>query len=177
MSNEWMRKLSWIIYWVDRCSDSNLPGRYFASDATQQGSQDAAAVLDLETLLRRDMQDIRERLIYMHQMLESAFAAITGVSQTLQSSVSIDEARLARNLSIAALIFVPLALTSGILSMGGEFAPGGSLFWVYFVVAIPLTICTLILWKSMGGAPSKADTIQKRFRDLLVMSPASSRGW
>jgi hypothetical protein len=33
---------------------------------------------------------------------------------------------------------VPVSLVSGIMSMGGDFTPGGSKFWIFFAVAAPI---------------------------------------
>lgn len=52
------------------------------------------------------------------------------------------------------LVYTPLSVAYGILSMGGEFAPGQRHFWIFWVVAIPLiaiTILLLLAWKRATG--------------------------
>ena len=52
---------------------------------------------------------------------------------------SIREAKSVKALTILGLVFVPLAYVATLFSMSDSYGPGGELFWVYFVVAIPLT--------------------------------------
>ncbi|KAI0161562.1 hypothetical protein GGR57DRAFT_362003 [Xylariaceae sp. FL1272] len=42
-------------------------------------------------------------------------------------------------------IVVPFTVVSGILSIGDPWGPGGSKFWIFWVVSVPLTILTLLL--------------------------------
>ncbi|KAI0601916.1 hypothetical protein F4775DRAFT_360361 [Biscogniauxia sp. FL1348] len=42
-------------------------------------------------------------------------------------------------------VLLPLSIVSGILSMGDPFGPGGSLFYVFWATAIPLTLVTLLV--------------------------------
>ena len=52
---------------------------------------------------------------------------------------SIREAKSVKALTILGIVFVPLAYVATLFSMSDSYGPGGELFWVYFVVAIPLT--------------------------------------
>ncbi|KAI1506492.1 hypothetical protein F5X99DRAFT_4992 [Biscogniauxia marginata] len=42
-------------------------------------------------------------------------------------------------------VLLPLSIVSGILSMGEPFGPGGSMFFVYWAAAVPLTLVTLLI--------------------------------
>jgi Mg2+ and Co2+ transporter CorA len=44
------------------------------------------------------------------------------------------------------LVFTPLAFVYGILSMGGDFAPGNSKFWIFWVISVPLVVLTIALF-------------------------------
>ena len=50
-----------------------------------------------------------------------------------------------KELSILAMIFIPLTVASGIFSMSGKFAPGGPSFWVYWVVGVSLVLLVLVV--------------------------------
>ena len=52
---------------------------------------------------------------------------------------SIREAKSVKALTILGVVFVPLAYVATLFSMSDSYGPGGELFWVYFLVAIPLT--------------------------------------
>ncbi|KAF2000660.1 hypothetical protein P154DRAFT_619907 [Amniculicola lignicola CBS 123094] len=47
---------------------------------------------------------------------------------------------------ILLLFFTPAALAYGLLSMGGEFAPGKKQFWIFFAIAVPLSMVTFSLF-------------------------------
>jgi heme exporter protein D len=42
-------------------------------------------------------------------------------------------------------ILLPFTVVSGILSMSDDFAPGGSMFYVFWAVSIPITLLTLLI--------------------------------
>src|SRR5205809_2310785 len=66
-----------------------------------------------------------------------------GLVSILQSRKSLEEAQSARLLTILGTIFLPLSLSSGVLSMGGDFLPGKPHFWIYFVISVPLVLAAL----------------------------------
>ena len=72
-----------------------------------------------------------------------------------------------------ALIFIPIGCAYGILSMGGEFAPGGNKFWIFFTVAISLVMATigtfsLVLWWQIIKAGNKVDVYPTLESDSLA---------
>ncbi|KAF2807337.1 uncharacterized protein BDZ99DRAFT_348623, partial [Mytilinidion resinicola] len=81
--------------------------------------------------------------------LNGSTAALAGLTNNRQAVMaqtlalqaterSIREAKSVKALTILGVVFVPLAYVSSFLSMPDPYRPGGKLFWVYFVVAIPL---------------------------------------
>jgi hypothetical protein len=79
--------------------------------------------------------------------MESMLPVITSLVQIIDSRRSFDETANVSRLTIMALVFVPLAYVSSLFSMTERLGPGGSLFWVYFVVAIPVTIAVVLVAK------------------------------
>jgi CorA-like Mg2+ transporter protein len=63
---------------------------------------------------------------------------IKTVTSSITGLLSIYEAKRTKELTNLAMLFLPLAFTSGIFGMSDNYAPGGSSFWVYWVVAGPL---------------------------------------
>lgn len=49
------------------------------------------------------------------------------------------------HLTTLATVFLPLGLVAGIFSISGEYAVGGSRFWVFFAATIPLGIVIALL--------------------------------
>lgn len=55
------------------------------------------------------------------------------------------------------LVFTPAAFAYGLLSMGGDFSPGNKKFWVFFAIAIPLSMATFfvfLLWTRLTNVRS-----------------------
>ncbi|TLS21549.1 uncharacterized protein PpBr36_10192 [Pyricularia pennisetigena] len=48
-------------------------------------------------------------------------------------------------LAYIALIFVPLSWAASLFSMAGGYGPGGELFWMYFAIALPSVVLTLMV--------------------------------
>ena len=48
-------------------------------------------------------------------------------------------------LTVLALIFVPLSYVSSLFSMNSQNMPGSPHFWVYFAVAVPVTLLVFLL--------------------------------
>jgi hypothetical protein len=95
--------------------------------------------------LRRDDYDRLTRSM-------SALAGIIGTRQALEETRlqkeeamrTLKEAKSTKTLTVIAMAFAPMALTSQLFSMSSPFEPGGKEFWVYFVVALPLTLLVFI---------------------------------
>jgi hypothetical protein len=68
---------------------------------------------------------------------------IKTVTSSITGLLSIYETKRMKELANLGMLFLPLAFASGIFSMAGSYAPGGSSFWVYWVVAGPLVLLML----------------------------------
>ena len=96
--------------------------------------------------LRRDDYDRLTRSM-------SALAGIIGTRQALEETRlqkeetmrALREAKSTKTLTVIAMAFAPMALTSQLFSMGYVFQPGGMEFWVYFAVALPFTLFVFIV--------------------------------
>ena len=55
------------------------------------------------------------------------------------SQVAQEESYRINRLTYLTALAVPLSISSGILSMGGDFGPGNSKYWVFWAIAIPLS--------------------------------------
>jgi hypothetical protein len=79
----------------------------------------------------RQMHELKKR----SQRLGFSLSNLIGI---IESKRSADEAHGIKVLTLLGMLFVPLAFTTGLFSMSGNFAPGESKFWVYFATGIPL---------------------------------------
>jgi len=56
------------------------------------------------------------------------------------ATASLAEEKAVRALTIVGMLYLPLEFTAGLFSMGQDYGPGQSRFWVYWVVAVP-SVC------------------------------------
>lgn len=95
-----------------------------------------------------DSQDflyILGRLINWKGRAEALVSVLMGQLAIVEGQRSFGETRSVSRLTVLGLLFVPLSLTSGILSMGGEYLPGNRYFWVFFAAGIPLVIAVFLV--------------------------------
>jgi hypothetical protein len=71
------------------------------------------------------------------------------------------------------LFFTPVGLAYGLLSMGGDFAPGNDKFWVFFIIAIPLVICTVFAFWGYLSIYPKYSKLDGKSEDKRVKSQLS----
>jgi Mg2+ and Co2+ transporter CorA len=92
------------------------------------------------TNTRKDFKSIELRLLQLKVKSDALINSFVGLASIVNSRQSFLEARILRFLTILGMIFLPLSFTSGLFSMAGSFSPGGAQFWIYFAVAVPLTV-------------------------------------
>ncbi|KAF2691303.1 hypothetical protein K458DRAFT_455660 [Lentithecium fluviatile CBS 122367] len=101
---------------------------------------------DLASLIE-DYQHILATVQKFGRHLETMLPVVTSLVQIVDSRRSIEETANISRLTVMALIFVPMAYVSSVFSMSERLGPGGPLFWLYFVVAIPITIVVILVAK------------------------------
>lgn len=91
----------------------------------------------------------------IHSLLPVALSALS----LLEAQHSVLKADLTIRLSTVALIFVPLSFTASLLSMSDDFLPGKGLFWVYWVVSVPLIggLFWWAYWVQVGRVRRRVD--------------------
>lgn len=96
----------------------------------------------------RDFYIIQRKLLSMSNRSNDLLASFTGLAGILgnrkalkEANRSLHEAKSVKTLTFLGMLFLPLSLASGLLSMSGDYLPGASLFWMYFAIAIPLILC------------------------------------
>ena len=96
----------------------------------------------------KDFIIIQRRLLSMSRRCNDLLASFTGLAGILgnrrvlkEANRSLHEAKSVKTLTFLGMLFLPLSLASGLLSMSGDYSPGGSQFWIYFAIAIPLILC------------------------------------
>ncbi|KAI9804474.1 MAG: hypothetical protein M1825_001373 [Sarcosagium campestre] len=139
----WMRRCAEFSEHIDSTLDSlriPLPDRggAKASSETRQGRDSLDACTG-------DFLYIHRRMLELYRRTETLAASLTGLISILESKRSLEEARSLKTLTLLGMVFVPLAFTSGMFSMSGDYLPGKRKFWVYIAVAIPLILAVFAI--------------------------------
>lgn len=90
-------------------------------------------------LLRGDIRYLEEQIMQQARSLEALNPIITSLIQLVDSKRAISQAEDTRRLTYIAILFIPLSFITGIFSMTEPYGPGSDRFWIYWVVALPLT--------------------------------------
>ena len=106
----------------------------------------------------KELLSVFQRLQGLKEKVESLTSVVTGMLSIRQAELNIRQAdisqretKLVSRLTFVALVFIPLSYTASIFSMGGDFLPGSSHFWVYIAAAVPMTFIVLALaWLLRG---------------------------
>ncbi|KAG8528225.1 uncharacterized protein KY384_007142 [Bacidia gigantensis] len=123
----------------------------------------------------KDFHLINRKLIGLKQRANALISSLTGLAgilgnrQTLkEASRSLHEAKSVKILTFLGMMFAPLFLTSGIFSMSEKYLPGGSFFWVYIAVAVPLVLLVFGAVSLINmGYGADGEWSSKEFRQTL----------
>lgn len=99
---------------------------------------DLSLVLEDFEVISKDIEDTGRRL-------ETMLPVVTSLVQIIDARQSFAETANISRLTVLALIFVPLSYVSSLFSMNTSNMPGSPYFWVYFAVAIPVTLVVVII--------------------------------
>jgi Mg2+ and Co2+ transporter CorA len=101
-------------------------------------------------LLISDFEYINANIKDAGRRLESMIPVVTSLVQIVDSRRSFAETENISRLTVLALVFVPLSYISSVFSMNPINAPGSQYFWVYFAVAIPVTLFVVLIARPPG---------------------------
>ncbi|KAI6769568.1 hypothetical protein HG530_004197 [Fusarium avenaceum] len=81
----------------------------------------------------------------------TGLTGIVGNGQAFrEQQLSLEAAIRTQNITTVGLLFVPLAYIATLFSMSGEYGPGGDEFWLYFLIAFPVTMVVMVAFVAMG---------------------------
>lgn len=119
--------------------------------------------------LREQLRDQSEQV----QLLLDFYGIRASVEESIFSN---RQAKHIGQLTALATFLVPFSVVAGIFSMSGDFAAGESLFWIFWVVAVPLSCIILFIrmfpfkaWLSQGRPPVTWPKFEpRRFADVEI---------
>lgn len=103
--------------------------------------------------LLANFQDLEKRYKFLDAKIDKIMSVLAAVMSIEESKKQIRNARDVARITYLAFIYVPMAFVASFLSMNTSFPDGGSMvYWVFFVIAIPLTAFSLLLaifWRKL----------------------------
>jgi Mg2+ and Co2+ transporter CorA len=107
-------------------------------------------------LVLEDFEVINKNIEDAGRRLENMLPVVTSLVQIIDARQSLAETANISRLTVLALIFVPLSYVSSLFSMNTTNMPGSPYFWVYFAVAIPVTLIVVLI-----ARPPTKDKLQQ----------------
>ncbi len=92
-----------------------------------------------------DYEVILDNMIGAGARLENMLPVVTSLVQIIDARQSFAETANISRLTILALVFIPLSYVSSLFSMNPANLPGSDHFWVYFAVAVPVTLFVVVV--------------------------------
>ncbi|KAI4231106.1 MAG: hypothetical protein L6R40_007845 [Gallowayella cf. fulva] len=96
-------------------------------------------------VLERDFEIILSELNDLHERAERIMSVVTAVMSIEESKKSLQQDRSLARLTYLAVTFVPLSFVSSFFAMSEDVSKLSQTFWIYFAVAIPVTLLALVL--------------------------------
>ena len=127
-------------------------------------------------LINKKLKGLKSRSDTLTSSL-TGLAGILGNRQALkEANRSLHEAKSVKILTLLGMMFLPLSLTSQILSMSERFLPGPGHFWVYISVAIPsVAIVFLVVYLINLGYGTDGEWSSEHW--MQSIRPNRNRGW
>ena len=131
--------------WRRRASQSLQKLRTLTEFTRYWSTKETSSGIEAWDLMIRDFEYITAKIEAYSRQLEAVLPVVMSLVQILESRRSSAEAANIKQLTFVALIFVPLSYVATLFSMSDKYAPSNSAFWVYFVVAVPLSLLVLAI--------------------------------
>ena len=127
-------------------------------------------------LISRKLKGLKSRSDTLTASL-TGLAGILGNKQALKEAKrSLHEAKSVKILTLLGMMFLPLSLTSQILSMSERFLPGPGQFWVYITVSLPLVaLVFFVVFLINLGYSSDGEWSSRQWRQSVATN--RNRGW
>ena len=145
------QKLQAVVRYIATSSSSSSSSPSVSSEKLEESKEHGPSKKkrekeekEVSTSLTQDYEHILSSLRDYSVLMENMLPVLTSFAQLVDSRRSYAETANISRLTILALIFVPLSFLASLFSMNPGYGPGGDQFWVYFVVAVPVTLAVFV---------------------------------
>ncbi|KAI0134663.1 hypothetical protein BJ170DRAFT_211033 [Xylariales sp. AK1849] len=100
---------------------------------------------DCVSRMKKDFEIVAHGIEELYERTERIATVATAVTSIEESRRAMDQNRALGRLTYLAVIFAPLSFISSFFSMSNDLSGLGQTFWIYFTVAIPVSIIAFLL--------------------------------
>ncbi|KAL8704850.1 MAG: hypothetical protein Q9201_002009 [Fulgogasparrea decipioides] len=118
-------------------------------------------------VLEKDFDVLLNQLDDLHNRAERMMSVVTAVLSIEESQKALQQNRSLGRLTYLAALFVPLSFISSFFSMSDDVAKLKKTFWIYFVVAVPVTLLALLATRYSHNINKVWVRIMKRARKRI----------
>ncbi|KAL8686853.1 MAG: hypothetical protein Q9224_005320 [Gallowayella concinna] len=115
-------------------------------------------------VLERDFEIILANLNDLHERAERIMSVVTAMMSIEESKKALQQDRSLARLTYLAVTFVPLSFVSSFFAMSEDVTKLSQTFWIYFAVAIPVTLLALVVVRFSDTAVYLSRRVVRRFR-------------
>jgi hypothetical protein len=94
--------------------------------------------------MKKDFDIVMEGLVELYERTERIATVATAVTSIEESRRAMDQNRALGRLTYLAVVFAPLSFISSFFSMAPQLSDLGQTFWIYFTVAIPISLIAFL---------------------------------
>jgi Mg2+ and Co2+ transporter CorA len=92
-----------------------------------------------------DIDGVYERVHALQTRVDKIMNVATAITSIEQSKKAMKEARDVTRITYLAFVFIPMSFAASFLSMNGDFPSESRVYWVFFVIAIPLSTVAVLI--------------------------------
>ena len=118
-------------------------------------------------LLEKDFEYLLSNLDDLHSRAERMMSVVTAVLSIEESQKALQQNRSLGRLTYLAAIFVPLSFISSFFSMNEDITRLDKTFWIYFVIALPVTSVALFVTRYSHGLAKTLQRLIQRMKEML----------
>ncbi|KAL8805827.1 MAG: hypothetical protein Q9182_001739 [Xanthomendoza sp. 2 TL-2023] len=115
-------------------------------------------------VLEKDFEIIQAQLNDLHERAERIISVVTAMMSIQESKKALQQNRSLARLTYLAVTFVPLSFVSSLFAMSEDVAKLSRTFWIYFAVAIPVTLLALVVVRFSDAVVGLSRRLLRRVR-------------
>ena len=126
-------------------------------------------------VLEKDFELLLGTLDDLHSRAERTMSVVTAVLSIEESQKALQQNRSLGRLTYLAALFVPLSFISSFLSMNEDVTRLNKTFWIYFAIALPVTLVALFVTRYSHQLAETLQSLIQRMKEKIHSSNSADR--